>query len=102
MKKTLILYYSRTGRTESIAQILKKRLNADMIEITDDMNRKGFLGLLRCMGEAIKESIPEIYPKELPLDEYQLVLLGSPVWGGSLSTPMLKLYQDHKSELVNT
>ncbi len=44
--KVLIVYYSRSGQTRNIAEVIAKKLGAELEEIVDHRNRKGLLGFL--------------------------------------------------------
>ena len=39
--KTLIIYYSRTGKTQLISKILNRYVNADLLELKDPKDRSG-------------------------------------------------------------
>ena len=41
MKGTICIYYSRTGNTEKIAQLIREKLNCELLCITDGKNRIG-------------------------------------------------------------
>ena len=43
MKKTLVLYYSRTGTTKKLATFIGDVLGADVEEIIDTKNRSGVM-----------------------------------------------------------
>jgi len=44
--KTLIIYYSRTGKSKTISETLQKMMNADMLEIKDKKDRSGMWGFI--------------------------------------------------------
>jgi flavodoxin len=93
--KPLIAYYSRTGRNETIAQTLGERLGADLDEIVDHKKRTGLLGWLRAGRDAGAHRLTTITVKRNPAD-YDVVLLGGPIWNGNL-TPALRTYlTNHK------
>ncbi len=50
MKKILVAYYSKTGNTKRAAEDIAKSLGADLEEIKDKRNRKGFGRGLRAGG----------------------------------------------------
>ncbi|MGC8962312.1 MAG: flavodoxin family protein, partial [Candidatus Bathyarchaeia archaeon] len=63
-------------------------LNADIEEIKDSEERSGILGFLRSGYEALFKKLPLIEPVNKSPDEYDLVIAGSPVWAGNLSSPV--------------
>ena len=86
--KTLIVYFSRTGMTKKVAEKLKTMLNADIEEIKDPTDRKGVLGYLKCGKESVKKILPPIEEIKSDLKSYDLVIVGTPIWGWNLSSPM--------------
>ncbi len=87
MSKTLVVYYSRSGRTRSVAQTLARRLHADLDEIKVAESRQGPVGYVRCALEAIYEVTPTIRTRRDP-QGYELLIVGTPVWYWSLSSPV--------------
>jgi flavodoxin len=85
---TLVVYYSRTGNTRLIAETIAEKLNADIDEIKDIRGRLGVFGFLRSGYEAIVGKPAEIQPLQKNVEEYSLVIVGSPVWVGRLSSPV--------------
>jgi menaquinone-dependent protoporphyrinogen IX oxidase len=85
--KILVVYYSRTGTTRSLAAGLAKALGADLEEICDCSNREGLDGYLRSLVDAFHKRQVEIVPAGLDVSAYDLVVIGSPVWAGSVSAP---------------
>jgi len=60
--KILVIYYSRTGVTKKVAEILKGKLGADLEAIEDKINRRGVFGYIRSGREATLKIVPEILP----------------------------------------
>lgn len=93
--KLLVAYYSRTGRTRTIAQTVAKQLGADLDEIVDHKKRTGLLGWLRAGRDAGSRHLTTITVKRNPAS-YDTVLLGSPIWNGNM-TPAARTYlTNHK------
>jgi flavodoxin len=88
--KTLISYYSRSGKTEEVAKEISKNLNADLDKIIDKKKRKGIFGWLSAGRDAMKENITEIEYKKNPKD-YDLVIVGTPTWASTI-TPAIRTY----------
>ncbi len=86
--KTLVVVYSRTGNTLSVARRIAEYLEANLEVIDDKTNRKGVFGFLRSGYEAVRKRIPAIAePKQDPGD-YDLVIIGTPIWAGQMSSPV--------------
>lgn len=87
-RKMLIAYFSATGNTASVANRLKDVLNADLFEIVPtesytsadlDWNDENS----RCYKEHNDNSIrPEIKNKVENIKQYDIIVLGYPLWWG--------------------
>ena len=88
MKKTLLVFYSRSGYTRQAAQAIAGMLDCDMEEIQDVTPRKSWLGYLRSGYEALKKQPAAIRPITKNPADYDLVVLGSPVWASHVPSPV--------------
>ncbi len=90
--KTLVVYYSKSGNTRHVAEEIAKALGGDMEEIVEiGAKRTGILGFLRSgRGGMMREKSRIEAPKKRPVD-YDLVFVGSPVWGWNL-VPAVRSY----------
>jgi len=86
--KTLVVFYSRSGTTRRIAQALSEALKCDLEEITESRPRTGFLGYMRSLLEARRKLPSIITPRKHDVSSYDLVVIGTPVWAWSLSSPV--------------
>lgn len=90
-KRALIAYYSYTGRTGQLARALASSLDAadhDLEEIVEVRLRRGWSGGLRAAaGAMLRRATPIALPLHPP-DEYEVVLIGTPIWMGRVATPM--------------
>lgn len=89
MSNILCVYYSRTGRTEALMQEIAQELGCELVKLEDGVSRSGFVGWLRSGMQAMARKIPPVQKPEtkLPLSEYDLVIIGTPVWAGRCSAP---------------
>lgn len=94
MSTILIVYYSRTGTTRQVARQLADKLGADTYAIQDARPRHGLFGYLQSALEAMRGALPDIKPSCMPLSQYDLVVLGTPVWMGHLASPMRRFLHD--------
>ena len=86
--KTLVVFYSRSGTTRRIAVALSEALKCDLEEITEPKPRTGFLGYIRSLLEARRKRPSIIAPRKHDVSSYDLVVVGTPVWAWSLSSPV--------------
>lgn len=91
MAKILVVFYSRTGKTRQAATDIAADLGADSEEIIDQKNRKGLFGFLSGGRDAMKKNLTDIRPLSKDPAQYDLVIVGSPVWGGNL-TPAVRTF----------
>ncbi|XUW90459.1 flavodoxin domain-containing protein [Burkholderia sp. M6-3] len=87
-KRILVVYYSRSGVTRTIALTLGQMLDADVEEILDRRGRAGPFGYLRSLVEAINQRPADVVPARRDPSSYELVIVGTPIWSGSLASPV--------------
>lgn len=64
------------------------RLKCEVEGIQDVRSRRGLFGWLRSGREAVRRELPAIRPTLKDPGEYELVVLGSPVWAGTVASPL--------------
>ncbi|BAW31620.1 MAG TPA: flavodoxin domain-containing protein [Methanothermobacter sp.] len=89
--KTLIIYYSRTKKTETVAKTLADELSAETIEIKDLKDRYSFLSTMGSIIDAIREKKTKIDPENIDLKDYNLLYIGSPTWAGKPAPAIITL-----------
>jgi flavodoxin len=97
--KILIAYYSRTGHTRKVAERLARRLDARLCPIRPIDSREGPVGYLRSLVEAVCGVEPQIRLPACEPTQADLVLLGTPVWGWRLSSPMRSLARRWRKDI---
>jgi flavodoxin len=98
--KSLVVFYSRTGNTKKIAEIIAESLNSDLDEIIDTKKRFGFFRFLKAGYEATMKKMTEIKGIEKDPSDYELVILGSPIWNKRM-TPAIRTYITRYREEFN-
>jgi flavodoxin len=89
--KSLVVYYTRTGKTKVVAETVAAELGADLEEIVDLKKREGKLGWIMAGKDASQKNQTEIAPlKRAPCD-YDLIVLGTPIWAWS-PAPAIRTY----------
>ena len=84
----LVVFYSLTGTTRRVAQALAAELGAELEEIRCPVYRPGFFGFWQAGYASWKGKIPEIWPPEHKPSDYDLIVVGGPVWGWNACTPV--------------
>jgi flavodoxin len=80
MMKTLVVYYSRTGKTRFVAEKVAAELKADIEEIVDLKNRTGRFGFLKAGYDATRGNKTEIGEAQKSLSDFDLIVISTPVW----------------------
>jgi flavodoxin len=100
-KKILVVYYSRTGTTKKVAKTIRDNLECDMEEISDKKNRSGIVGWLSAGRDAGRKSLTELNGILKDPSNYDLVIIGSPTWNDTVSTPIRTYIDRFKGQLTN-
>ena len=82
--RPIIIYYSRTGTNQKLCQELQKTLNCDMEQIIDKKDRGGIWNYLLAGWDAFSKKLTQIEALKKELPAYDLVIIGTPLWVGTL------------------
>lgn len=101
MHDVLCIYYSRSGNTRHVMEEVAKELNAELLEITDGVDRSGWGGWMRSGLDSMRKNCPPVraFQTERSLESYKLVILGTPVWAGRCSSIMRSFLKQHGKKL---
>jgi flavodoxin len=100
--ETLVVYYSSSGNTQRVAQAIAQSLEADLESIEEvrptavDLQGKGlgnFLNMGKAVFGALGDRTAKIKPLQSSTAEYDLVVVGTPVYAGSLAAPVRAFLQ---------
>ena len=96
-QKVLVLYYSQTGTTQSVAEELQKQLGADIERIEAVNPYDGDFGatIERCGKERESGEVPDIKPIQANLADYDVIFLGYPIWFGTYAMPIATLVKEN-------
>ena len=100
MSKILVVYFSRTGTTENVATAIAHELGCDIERIAEDRSRAGIIGWLRSGYEATRGKVGPIHAPRLNPADYDLVVIGTPIWNQSPSTPIVSYVRTHRKSLA--
>ncbi len=89
--KSLVVYYTRTGKTKFVAETVAAQLSADIEEIVDKKNYAGPIGWVNAGKASNQEKEDEIVPLKTSPADYSLIVLGTPVWAWR-PTPAIRSY----------
>lgn len=96
-QKTLILYYSQTGVTQQVAQLLQQELGADIarIEAVEPYDGDYRATIERSRRERQEKILPEIKPLKVNVKDYDVIFLGYPIWFGTYALPVKTFVKYH-------
>jgi flavodoxin len=97
VKKVLVAYYSRSGYTSAVAKRVARECNAELLSIKDARGRRGLRGYLRSSLEAALHMKASIRSTVLR-GNYDLVVIGTPVWFWNISSPVRAFIALHRPE----
>lgn len=95
-QKQLVLYYSETGTTKTVAQELQKQLGADIEEIEAVVPYSGNFQetIQRGQREMQNGEMPAIKPLKKKMADYDIIFLGYPIWFGTYANPIITLVKE--------
>ena len=89
--RSLVVYYSKTGNTKWAAQTIAAEVGADAEELAELKKRPGVVGFLKGVSSHWANYQTQIAPTTRSPGDYDLVIIGTPVWGGK-PTPAITVY----------
>jgi len=98
-ERILVVYYTRTGTTQQLARWIAAAVDADLERIVDLRKRTGMLGYLRSGWEAGMRRVVPIEPPVRDPTQYDLVVIGTPIWAESVASPVRSYLETHRNEL---
>ena len=95
-QKMLVLYYSETGTTKTVAQELQKQLGADIeaIECVKPYTGNFQETMQRGQREMQSGQTPELKPLKKKIADYDVIFLGYPIWFGNYAMPIATLVKE--------
>ena len=98
-QKILVVYHSRTGFTRTVAEQLAQACHADLEVIMDD---KGGGQPGSYAGAALAAALHQdasIAPSQYRPRDYDLVVIGTPIWCWNMASPVRAYIKRHRSAL---
>lgn len=88
--KSIVVYYSQTGATKQVAELIQQKTGAHMLAIEATQPYDGDFGqtIARCQQEMADGILPELQPIEAAVEEYDTIYVGYPIWFGTYAPPM--------------
>jgi flavodoxin len=80
--KTLIIYYSYTGKTRTIAEELAKKESADIVEVKEKKKRSKFNAYIIGSFTAMRQKKADLESFNIDFSEYEKIIIAMPIWAG--------------------
>ena len=93
--KTLVIYCSRTGNTRKVGHAVATALGCDEEEIIDGKDRSRISGYLGAGRDATLQRATPIQAVQKNAAEYDLVVVGTPIWAFTVSSPVRTFLTEH-------
>lgn len=96
--KRIVVYYSLTGNTQATAEKIAKAIDADICRVEmekpmpESKNKQiMYGGMLASLGMK-----PRLKALSAKLEEYDQIVLGTPIWATKVAAPFNTLFSDSK------
>ena len=90
MKKVGVIYYTRSGNSQRVAEKIAEKLGCELIQITDQINWKGLIGYLKAGFYSMTKRPVEIQLSG-DLDSFEEYVVVGPLWAGGLAPSLVAL-----------
>jgi len=93
---TLLIYYSRTGKTKMVADTVRTKLDIPFLEFKELKDRSGTWGYITAAYDAFMHNHSPIEPEKIDLTLYDQIIVASPVWSWNLCSPIHTLFEKNR------
>ncbi len=98
--KILVVYFSRSGNTESVASLIASKLNADSEKLIEQgTDWEGVWGYLKAGKAAWQETATSIEKLKKNPKDYDLVVIGTPIWAWNMTPAIRSFLTVYKDDL---
>lgn len=93
MMKTLVIFYSYSGKTKKLAEELASKESADIAEIKDKKRLKKSQVYIAGIVASVRGKAWPIQPLDVNFADYNRLILLAPVWAGNPPPPFYALLE---------
>lgn len=95
--KSLIVYFSRTGTTESLANKIKSITGSDIVKLeTVEPYPEDYDEVVEIADRELSENArPEIQPEIDNIEQYDTIYIGYPIWWGTMPMAMFTFIESY-------
>ena len=80
--KSLIVYHSETGNTKRVAEYIHEKTDSDLLELKSEKKYSRIGMYTSGIKRALMQQEEGIDITEIDLSAYDILIVGTPVWGG--------------------
>jgi hypothetical protein len=99
MSKTLVIVYSYTGTGRKLARLLAAQQSWPTGDVLELRSRAGAWGTLRCVLDSLLRRHPSVRYAGPRVNEFDSVVLITPIWLGRLAGPMRSFIANYAESL---
>ncbi len=98
--KTAIVFYSLEGSTKFVAETLASELSVDLIELHPirEIPKTGFMKYFWGGKQVMMKESVKLEPYSFDAKNYDLIIVGTPVWAFTYSPPIRTFFDTHSLE----
>lgn len=96
--KSIVIFYSLEGNTRLIAEKLAQTINSDILELKTktEIKREGFTKYIWGGKQVLFREKPELVTFHKDLNQYDLIIFGSPIWASKYVPAFNTFFEDNK------
>lgn len=96
--RSIVVYFSRTGCTKRIAELISRLADAELVEIVlVDPYPESYSETTTIVKDQMQKGVlPDIKPLNVDFSQFDTIYLGSPTWWGHIARPVEKFLADEK------
>ena len=100
--KVAIVYYSLTGNVQWVVDAMGSALSADKVRLVPkkEYPDKGFKKFFWGGKSAVMKETPTLEPYTFDPDQYNIVVLATPVWAGTFAPPLRTFLQQYGASIA--
>ena len=95
--KKIVVYYSYTGNTKKISNMIKEKLNCDILELTPKIPfSTDYQAVVdEYQNNSIQNKSVEINDIKIDLNQYDEIIVGTPVWWYTISPVVVTFLKNY-------
>lgn len=93
--KKIVIYYSRSGNTQYVAEVIANKLGIDFMPLRDKKNRQGIWNYIWAGFDALMKNRTKLEDVNFDINNFDLVFLGCPNWAANIPPAMRTFLEQH-------